>query len=410
MQPLNTYLVGGAVRDELLGLAVRDRDYVVVGATPQDMLARGFKPVGRDFPVFLHPDDHCEYALARSERNVAPGYHGFEFNTDPTVTLEEDLSRRDLTINAMARDRDGALIDPYNGAADLRQRVLRHVSPAFVEDPVRVLRVARFAARYAALDFTVHPDTLALMRRMVDNGEVNALVPERVWQELSAALSETRPSRFIEVLRDCAALARLLPEVDALFGVPQTPRWHPEVDTGVHVLMALDQAAGLANEVVFAVLVHDLGKGLTPVDVLPAHHGHEAGGVPLVESVCARLKTPNKHRDLALKVCRWHLHAHRAMELTAGQLAKLFERVDAHRQPVLFEQFILACQADATGRAGDEFSVYPQADFLRAAFQAAGRVDVQGLMAAGHSGPQLGERIRQMRVAAIQSFVNQYGR
>ncbi|WP_395373723.1 multifunctional CCA addition/repair protein [Marinicella sp. W31] len=406
-QELKTYLVGGAVRDQLLGREIKDRDYVVVGATPEQMLENGFKPVGADFPVFLHPQTHEEYALARTERKSGQGYHGFVFKADPTVTLEDDLQRRDLTINAMAQDADGEIIDPYGGLEDLQNKVLRHVSDAFAEDPVRVLRVARFMARYAHLGFRVHTETIALMRQLVEAGEVDTLVAERVWQEIKAAINEKTPSAFIQTLRDCGALKVLLPEIDCLFGVPQTKRWHPEVDTGVHVMMAMDKAADMENIVAFAVLVHDLGKGITPQDILPSHHGHEEGGVPLVEAVCERLRVPRNYRRLAVLVCRWHLHAHTVVEIKAKTLEKVFAAMNAYRQPQQLEYFIQACQADATGRLGEEFEQYPQADYIRQAFAAADDIDIKPLLEAGFSGPQLGERIRRLRIKAIDHFKKQ---
>lgn len=398
-----TYLVGGAVRDQLLGLPVKDRDYVVVGSDPQTMLDQGFLPVGKDFPVFLHPHSKDEYALARTERKSGKGYHGFTFNTDPDVTLEEDLSRRDLTINAMAMDEAGQLIDPYGGQQDLVNRVLRHVSPAFAEDPVRVLRVARFMSRYQHLGFTVHPTTMALMRQLVKDGEVADLVTERVWQEVKSSLNQTTPSAFFLTLHDCGALSELLPEIACLFGIPQTAMWHPEVDTGLHAMLAIDQAKDLDNEVAYAVMVHDLGKGITPTDVLPSHRGHETAGVPLVKAVNQRLKVPNHYKRLALLVCQWHLHAHTIMELRAQTIEKLFSRLNAYRQPKTLEQFVLACQADATGRWGTEFQSYPQADAIRRLFKAARSIDKQPLFDQGYEGKELGEQIRQLRIAAIQS-------
>lgn len=400
---MKIYLVGGAVRDQLLGLKSKDRDYVVVGATVKQMLAQGFKSVGKDFPVFLHPKTHEEYALARTEQKVAKGYLGFAFNTETSVTLEDDLFRRDLTINAMALDIDTQkIIDPYGGQQDLEHKILRHVSNAFGEDPVRVLRTARFAARYAHLGFKVHPDTNKLMQNMVDNGEVDTLVPERVWQELKATLNEKNPSEFIKVLRTCHALKVIFPEFDKLFGVPQTKKWHPEIDTGIHCMMAMDKAANLANDTAFAVFNHDLGKGLTPADVLPSHIGHEAAGVPLVKAVCKRLRVPTNYTKLAVLVCRWHLHAHTAFELRATTINKLFQSTDAFRQPQVFEKFLQACQADATGRLGKEFSNYPQADFLRKCLNSAAKVDVQALISQGFSDKTLGIEITQQRIKLIE--------
>lgn len=402
---MKTYLVGGAVRDELLGRVVTERDWVVVGATPDGMLARGFRPVGRDFPVFLHPETNEEYALARTERKSGRGYHGFEVHAAPDVSLEDDLARRDLTVNAMARDEKGGLVDPYGGKEDLEARLLRHVSPAFVEDPVRVLRVARFAARFAPLGFRVAEETLGLMRDMAANGEVAHLVPERVWQETERALGEAAPRVFVEVLRECGALALIFPEIDALFGVPQRPEWHPEVDTGRHLLLVLDQAARLSAEprVRFAALVHDLGKGVTPPDVLPGHRGHEETGLPLVRALCERLRVPKRYRQLGEIVCRDHLNCHRALELTPAGVMRLFERTDALRQPERFEEFLVTCEADARGREGAADRPYPQAAYLRACRRAADGVDTRELVDAGFQGPELGERLRERRIEAIRT-------
>lgn len=400
---MKIYLVGGAVRDQLLGLSIKDKDYVVVGATPQQMVDKGFRPIGKDFPVFLHPKTHEEYALARTERKTAKGYHGFEFNTDISVTLEDDLARRDLTINAMAQDIDTKeIIDPYNGQQDLKDKVLRHVSHAFAEDPVRILRIARFAARYAHLGFVVHEKTNLMMIEMVNNGEVDALVAERVWQELRKALNEKTPSEFIKVLRACGALKVLFPEFNKLFGVPQTKKWHPEVDTGIHCMMAMDQAANLDNDTAFAVFNHDLGKGITPVDILPSHKGHEAGGVPLVEAVCERLKVPTQYKKLALVVCRWHLHSHTAYDLRPSTIHKMFSKTGAYQQPEQFDKFLQACKADATGRLGLESTDYPQADYLRKCLDAASKVDVQAIIQRGFSGEHLGNEISQERIKLIK--------
>ena len=372
---MEIYAVGGAVRDELLGLPVKDKDWVVVGATPQDMLASGFVPVGRDFPVFLHPQTHEEYALARTERKTAPGYSGFAFHTAPGVTLEQDLIRRDLTINAMAKDEAGTIIDPHHGRADLAGRVLRHVSPAFAEDPVRILRVARFAARFA--DFSIAAETLELMRSMVAAGEVDALVPERVWQELARGLMEARPARMFEVLRECGALVRLLPELDALWGVPQRADYHPEIDTGVHVMLVIDMSARLAASLParFAALMHDLGKGLTPADILPRHYGHEARSVALLESICERLRVPADCRDVARLVARFHGDMHRVAELRPETRLTVLERCDALRRPDRFELILLACEADYRGRLGWEERDYTQAAAWRAALAAIRAVD-----------------------------------
>jgi tRNA nucleotidyltransferase (CCA-adding enzyme) len=371
---MKIYAVGGAVRDRLLGREVADQDYVVVGATPEQMEALGYRPVGRDFPVFLHPQTHEEYALARTERKTARGYKGFEIFATPEVTLEQDLARRDLTINAIARDEAGNLIDPHHGAADLKAGILRHVGPAFVEDPVRILRVARFAARFG---FAVAPETLQLMREMVRNGEVDHLVPERAWQELSRGLMESKPSRMLIVLRECGALARILPEVDALFGVPQPPQHHPEVDTGLHILLVLDYAAAQRYPlpVRFAGLTHDLGKGITPREFWPKHHGHEQKSVELVEKLCERLRVSNDCRDLGVQVARYHGDVHRAAELRPATVLKLLAAVDVFRKPERFEEFLAACESDMHGRTGREQEPYPQADILRAAAAAARAVD-----------------------------------
>ncbi len=364
---MQIYSVGGAIRDELLGLTVQDRDYVVVGATPQEMLAQGFLPVGKDFPVFLHPQSREEYALARTERKAGRGYKGFTVFASQEVTLEEDLLRRDLTINAMARDADGRLIDPYGGQRDLLAKVLRHVSPAFAEDPVRILRVARFAARFP--DFSVAPETLALMREMVNNGEAEHLVPERVWQELSRGLMAQTPSRMFQALRECGALAGLMPELDRLFGVPQPPEHHPEVDTGVHVMRVVDWAAkqDFNLAVRFAALTHDLGKGLTPSALWPKHHGHEAKGADLVKTLCQRLRVSGDCRDLAVLTARYHGDIHRALELRPETLLKILESADAFRRPQRFQNLLQACEADFRGRPGYEDRDYPQpARFLKA--------------------------------------------
>jgi len=403
---VKVYEVGGCVRDALLGRPVHDRDWVVVGATPQAMLDAGYRPVGKDFPVFLHPRTHEEYALARTERKTAPGYHGFAFHAAPDVTLEEDLARRDLTINAMARDADGQIVDPFNGQRDLAARVLRHVGPAFAEDPVRILRLARFAARFA--DFTVADETYALMRQMVQAGEVDALVPERVWQELSRGLMETRPARMIEVLRDCGALARILPELDALWGVPQRADYHPEVDTGVHMLMVIDMAAAIAAPLParWAALLHDLGKGTTPAQVLPQHIGHEMRSVDLARQVCERLRVPADSRDAALLAAREHGNIHRCLEVDAAALMRLLERCDALRRPTLLDHVLDACEADHRGRAGLQDRPYPQRARLRRALAAAQAVDA-GAVVARLAGEKNGERIaqavHQARVVAVRA-------
>ena len=403
---MQVYLVGGAVRDRLLGRPVAERDWVVVGALPEDLERQGYVPVGREFPVFLHPKTREEYALARLERKVAPGYRGFATQFSPDVTLEEDLRRRDLTVNAMAESASGALIDPYGGRRDLEARLLRHVSDAFVEDPVRVLRVARFAARYAELGFRVAQETLALMRRMAGSGELSALVPERVWQETERALKETRPEVFFETLRECGALRLVFPEVDALFGVPQPPQWHPEVDTGAHVMLALRwaAAAGLPSTARFAVLTHDLGKALTAPERWPSHRGHEEGGVPAIEALCARLKVPNEYRDLALLTARYHTLVHRAQELRPATALKLLETTDAFRRPERFEELLLACEADARGRAGLESRPYPQGEYLRRVRAAAAAVSLTEAERRGLAGAAIGEKLREKRLAGIEAL------
>lgn len=401
---MRIYLVGGAVRDELLGQPARERDWVVVGARPEELIAQGFKPVGKDFPVFLHPRSGEQYALARTERKTGPGYRGFETLFAPDVTLEQDLERRDLTINAIAKDPgSGALIDPFGGQRDLRDRSLRHVSPAFVEDPVRVLRVARFAARFAPLGFAVAPETLDVMREIAARGELDALVSERVWQETQRALEMPAPARFFEVLRAANALPAIFPELHALFGVPQPERWHPEIDSGVHTLMVLEQAAKLSAEPVvrFAALTHDLGKGTTPPAEWPRHIAHEQRGVGLVEGLCDRLRIPNAYRELAVLVSRYHLEVHRVAELRDGTLLDLLEHVDAFRRAARFEQFVLACEADARGRKGLEDRDYPQADHLRRARAAAASVTLEPAQRDGLDGRQIAEKLRKARLAAL---------
>ncbi len=408
---MKTYVVGGAVRDELLGLPVKDRDHVVVGATPAELVALGYRPVGKDFPVFLHPETHEEYALARTERKTAPGYHGFVFHTAPDVTLEDDLVRRDLTVNAMARAEDGVIVDPYGGQRDLRDRVFRHVSEAFAEDPVRILRVARFAARFP--QFRVADSTNGLMRHMVEQGEVDALVPERVWQELARGLMEQAPSRMLEVLRDCGALARIMPELDALWGVPQPPAHHPEIDTGAHMLLVIDYAAqrGHPLAVRFAALMHDLGKGLTPSAKWPSHHGHEGSGVQLILALCQRLKVPNECRDLAVMTAREHGNVSRALELRPNTLVKLFARCDAFRKPARFADMLLASECDFRGRgdASHDFRTrpYPQAPHLLQALAAARAVDA-GEVAARHADApaKIPEAVHAARVAAVKAALN----
>ena len=401
---MKIYTVGGAVRDKLLNYAVRDRDFVVVGATPEELESQGYKPVGRDFPVFLHPQTHEEYALARTERKTGPGYKGFSFHAAADVTLEQDLARRDVTINAMAEDENGHLIDPFDGRGDLERRLLRHVSPAFVEDPLRVLRVARFAAR---LNFDVADETLGLMRELSSGDELTTLTAERVWQELEQALSEPWPRRFFEILRECGALRVLLPEIDRLFGVPQPEKHHPEIDTGVHTLMVLDQAARLSNEAVvrFAALTHDLGKGTTPKKDWPQHIDHEKRGVKLIEQLCKRLKAPNHFRELAIITAREHGRAHRALELRADTLLRLLEAVDAFRRPERFQQFLLTCEADARGRTGLEDRQYPQAELLRLAREAACSVDAGAVAAQDISGQEIAAALKKLRTQAIAEAI-----
>ncbi len=400
---MEVYLVGGAVRDQLLGLPVRERDWVVVGARPEDLEHQGYVSVGREFPVFLHPQTKEEYALARLERKVAPGYRGFTTQFSPDVTLEDDLKRRDLTINAIAQSPSGEIIDPYGGQRDLNAKVLRHVSAAFVEDPVRILRLARFAARFASLGFTVAGETASLMRQMVSSGEVDALVPERVWQETVRALGEPRPDVFFQVLRDCGALAVIFPEIDALYGVPQPAKWHPEIDTGVHVMLAVRYAARIAapTSVRFGVLMHDLGKARSAPERWPSHHGHEEAGVPLVEALCQRLRVPNEFRELAVLGSRHHAVVHRAAELRADTLLKLFETTDAFRRPERFNELLLLCESDARGRAGLEDRPYPQAEYLRRAREAAAAVQLSAEERVGLEGPAIGAKIRAQRLAAV---------
>ena len=400
------YLVGGAVRDKLLNLPISERDWVVVGATPEEMIAKGYKPVGRDFPVFLHPETHEEYALARTERKCAPGYRGFIIHSDSNVSLKDDLLRRDLTINSLALDDAGNLIDYYGGAKDITDRVLRHTSDAFIEDPVRVLRVARFAARFKAFGFRVADETMALMEKMVSNGEVDALVPERVWQELVKALSENTPTEFFEVLRLCGALEVLFPELESLWGVPQTPKYHPEIDTWIHTLMVLTQASSLTEDtrVRFAALTHDLGKGTTSPSEWPQHHEHGRRGVILIDTLCDRLKAPRAYRDLAKLVARYHLRCHRALELRPGTMLSTLEALDALRRPERFNQFLLACEADYKGRESCEDRPYPQADLLQAARNAAISVDPARLVASGIEGTALALALRNERLGAIRKL------
>lgn len=404
---MQVYTVGGAVRDALLGRPCDDRDYVVVGATPEIMLAAGFRPVGKDFPVFLHPLSQEEYALARTERKSGRGYHGFTFHAAADVTLEQDLARRDLTINAMAQDETGLIIDPFGGQADLQAKILRHVGPAFAEDPVRILRIARFAARFH--DFSIAPETLALMRGMVADGEVDHLVAERVWQELAKGLMEARPSRMFEVLRDCAALGRLLPELDALFGVPQRADYHPEIDTGVHTLMVIDQAAhfGFPLTVRYAALCHDLGKALTPADVLPRHIGHEMRSVKLCETLSERLRVPNECRDLALLMARHHGTIHRASEMRAATLVDLLEKCDALRRPGRFGELLDACRCDYTGRAGWQERSYDSPALLERVLATVNSVDAGRIASITSDRAKIPERIRLARIKAVRIMLDE---
>jgi len=406
----NVYLVGGAVRDKRIGITVKDRDWVVVGASPEELVEAGYKPVGKDFPVFLHPESHEEYALARTERKSGRGYHGFTFNTDPNVTIEEDLERRDLTINAMAESVDGKLIDPFNGAEDLENRILRHVSDAFLEDPVRVLRVAKFMARFAHLGFSVAPETMELMQGMVKNGEVDHLVPERVWQEMYSALGSTTPRAFIETLRTCGALKVLLPEADALFGVPQRAEYHPEIDTGVHTLMVMDQCASLSPgnaDRAYCALCHDFGKALTPKDELPAHHGHEERGVEPTNQLSDRLRVPKNTKQLATLVTRWHLHPHRAFELTPKTLHSLLLALDVLRKPDRFTDFLMVCKADKRGRGGQENNEYPQMAYLEGAAEAIRSIDSGQIAAQAEDKSNIPEDIRLAQRAALKHYKNQ---
>jgi len=400
---MQVYLVGGAVRDERLGLPVKERDWCVVGATPDELISEGYKQVGKDFPVFLHPESSDEYALARTERKTAAGYHGFAFDTSADVTIEDDLSRRDLTINAMAVDADGELIDPFGGMQDIENRLIRHVSDAFIEDPVRILRAAKFAARFADLGFRIAPQTRDLMRQMVADGEADALVPDRVWKETAAALAGLNPRLYFEALRSCGALRVVFPEVDRLFGVPQPEKWHPEIDAGLHTMMVVEQSAILSSDldVRFAALVHDLGKGTTNAADLPSHPGHEQRGQKLIKKLAERLPIPRACRDLGMIVAEYHTHCHRAFELRDDTVVRTLEKTDAFRRPQRFEQFLLACEADARGRTGFENREYPQADYLRSAFAAASAVDAASI-AGKTEDAQIAEAIRQTRVKAVR--------
>lgn len=405
MSNYKVYLVGGAVRDKLLNIEHQERDWVVVGATADDLVAQGFNQVGKDFPVFLHPKTREEYALARQERKVASGYHGFEFSCEPSVTIEEDLLRRDLTINAIAEDEaTGELVDPYGGVQDVQNKILRHVSSAFVEDPVRVLRVARFLARFYSLGFKVASETVQLMQDMVQNGEVNVLVQERIFKELEKALQEKNPEQFFLCLRECGALQIIFPEIDNLFGVPQTAKWHPEVDTGIHTMLVLQAIVKLSSDprIRFAALVHDLGKALTPPDILPAHHGHEERSYKLVKELCERIKAPKAYASLALKAARFHGIFHKIDEMRATTIVKTLRELDAFRNPQEFENFILVCIADSRGRTGHENNQYPQADKWRAALAAAQSVKAQQLVDEGFSGMKLANKLHQLQAEAVE--------
>ncbi len=398
---MQIYLVGGAVRDELLGLEVKDRDWVIVGATPEQMTGQGYKPVGRDFPVFIHPDTGEEYALARTERKTGPGYTGFAFDTSEEITLEQDLERRDITINAIAKDENGNLIDPFNGRRDLEQKIIRHVSDAFVEDPLRVLRVARFAAQF---NFAIAGETQSLLKEISATNELQTLTPERVWVETEKALQTRQPRRYFEALRECNALAALFPEIDRLFGVPQPEHHHPEIDSGVHTLMALDQAASITAEpeVRFAALVHDLGKGTTPQQTWPRHHGHEERGVELINGLCDRLRIPNRYRELAVLVSRYHLDCHRINEMKATTVMRKLEGLDAFRRPERFDRFLLACEADARGRKGKEQQDYPQAGIFRKYRAACLTVTASPEDIRNLKGPEIAEHLRAQRIEAIR--------
>ncbi|MFT5549545.1 MAG: tRNA nucleotidyltransferase (CCA-adding enzyme) [Candidatus Azotimanducaceae bacterium] len=402
---MNTYRVGGCVRDRLLNLPITDIDWVITGATVEQMRNAGYQSVGKDFPVFLHPKTKQEYALARNERKIGPGYHGFEFNTDPTITIEQDLSRRDLTINAIAEDKHGNLIDPYGGQTDLENRILRHVSDAFSEDPVRVLRIARFASRFHHLGFKLAPETIQLIRKMGESGELGALVAERVWTEMSRALGERNPSIFFETLRECDVLATLFPEIEGLYGVPQTAKYHPEIDTGIHVMMALEKSAELNfdSETRFAVLMHDLGKATTAVDVLPSHHGHEQSGVRLVKSFCKRWKVPKAHTELALITTEYHTHVHRVFDLKPATLLKLFIKTDVFRKPERFKKMVQACSSDARGRTTFENNPYPQAAFVNQLADKLCHADISKVTQSGLEGKALGDAIYNLRLELIKS-------
>ncbi|NTS78157.1 multifunctional CCA addition/repair protein [Catenovulum sp. SM1970] len=404
---MKIYLVGGAVRDQLLNLTIKDRDWLVVGSTPEQMLELDYQQVGKDFPVFLHPKSKEEYALARTEKKQGAGYTGFSCYAEPDVTLEQDLMRRDLTINAIAKDEDGNLHDPYQGQQDITNRVLRHVSDAFIEDPLRVLRVARFAARFANLGFTIATETMDLMRKLSQSGELDHLTTERVWQETARALMEQEPQVYFEVLHECGALKVIMPEVDKLWGIPNPEQWHPEIDTGIHTMLVLKQASLLSDELAtrFAALCHDLGKGRTPEEKWPAHHGHEKTGVWVIDKMTKRIRVPNDCKALASLVSEFHLHSHKAFELRADTILRMFNRLDVWRKSQRFEQFLLCCEADFRGRTGFEDRDYPQTDFLRACYQAANQVDIKAIVASGVKGPAIKEAVDEQRVNAIKSII-----
>lgn len=405
---MKTFLVGGAVRDKLLNYPVKEKDWVVIGETPDSMIKKGFRPVGKDFPVFLHPQSGEEYALARTERKTAPGYKGFAVHASPEVNLEQDLMRRDLTINAIAMTPQGEIIDPYGGKNDIENRIFRHVSPAFAEDPVRILRVARFAARYSHLGFTLAAETRTLMQHMVAAGEIDHLVPERVWAELFKALNEKSPSAFFYTLKDCSALAKIFPEIHNLFGVPQPEKYHPEIDTGVHVMLCLEQAAALSSspEVRFAALMHDLGKALSPKEHWPHHYGHEKNGLPVLERLCSRLRVPNAFKSLAMLVMRHHTHCHRAFELRASTLTDMLAALGAFKPSNnTLDYFLLACTADARGRINHENNPYPQADYIKGAAKAAASVDTSAILKSNLQGAEIGEAIRRLRIKAVAEFM-----
>ena len=407
---MEIYLVGGAVRDKLLGFPVVEKDWVVIGETPESMVKQGFRPVGKDFPVFLHPQTNDEYALARTERKTAPGYKGFTVHASPEVSLEQDLIRRDLTINAIAMSQKGQLIDPYGGQQDLENRIFRHISPAFSEDPVRILRVARFSARYGHLGFTLAEETRELMESMVTAGEVDYLVPERVWAELFKVLKEQTPSAFFYTLKNCTALEKIFPEINGLFGVPQPAQHHPEIDTGLHSMLCLEQAVILSTspEVRFAALVHDLGKGITPKELWPHHYGHETNGLSVLEKLCARLRVPNAFKALAMHVMQYHTHCHRVSDLRASTLTDMLAVLSAFKANNMLPEFLLACEADAKGRTGFEHAPYPQAALISLAAKAAASVDTSAILNGNLQGAKIGEAIRRLRIKAVAEVINDY--